>query len=92
MTLHIDHDVCLNEPSCPAALSCSTQALFFDPSTQKLFFNADRCSGCGQCVSKCAYKALSLFENSTELSAYLENISKVRTSFSSKLETLLGLK
>jgi len=92
MTLHIDHDICLKEPNCPAALSCSTQALFYDPSDEKLFFNADRCNGCGLCVQKCAYRALSLFETTADLKAYLKKINEVRNDFQTKLEALLRLK
>ena len=53
MTVNFDQKMCDLNPYCPAAKSCPSGALYVDRRTYRPVFNAELCTGCGVCVSKC---------------------------------------
>jgi len=59
MAVMFDKGKCDQNPFCSVTRVCPSGAMYIDKKTYRPSFDAEKCTGCSVCVSKCPHGAMS---------------------------------
>ncbi|MCJ7562290.1 MAG: 4Fe-4S binding protein [Thermoplasmata archaeon] len=58
MPVSFNPKICDNNPFCPVTRTCPTGAMYIDRKTFRPAFDAEKCTGCGTCLTSCPHGAI----------------------------------
>ncbi len=78
MPIYIDRSACDQNKDCPAAAYCIPLALQFDPKTETIVYDPEKCKNCGTCLNHCGVGALYLYNDEEELAMLKEELARMK--------------